>query len=284
MKLEKGDTVAITFDEEDDSDLNTACEWDVVRVTPPTSDDKNVYVELLHRRGGGRWNNEILNIQLVGDVESDGELGETIQFKSGLGGGEQSEKLKFSGLELDDTYKLIVSDIMNPPSELTIVDKAYRFNLREQDTIILKKGKGPDIPFKVFMKSEEGTKGEEIQILRHSYTEGEETTLHSDLSVILLVSGTRNNQGYYECSISSIRNHKGENIIEGEKYYIKKMNRLVASYRRLALAKVCSRDENYLPLEVVEKINSYLEREKSEETLLLPVPEKELISLGETKN
>ena len=280
MKLEVGDTVEITFDiksiEEDDSYFSTDCEWDVVRVTPTS--DKNVYVKLLHRRGGGRWNNEILNIQLVGDVESDGELGETIQFKSGLERGEKSEKLKFSGIELEDTYnELIVSGIMNPPSELTIVDKAYRFNLRKDDTIILKKGK-LEIPFKVFINHKEGTKGEEITILRHSYTAGEETTLHSDLSVILLVSGTRNNQGYYECSISNILNHKGENIIEGEKYYIKKMNRLVASYRRLALAKVYSLDENYLPLEVVEKINSYLEREKSEETLLLPVPGEELIS------
>jgi hypothetical protein len=232
--------------------------------------NKKFNVELILLEGMALKGN-VLNIQLDGDYEllkTDGELGEIIPFISNIGRNEEEEieDLEFEGetLEyLDEEIKEGGGGVTcNPPSQLEIVEKQNKFNLRYQEKIIIKKD------------------GEEFS-LNYQYSVqsvGDSNLIkfaNGEFRIICIFSGNRNKQGYYECYIHKINNPpENINFQVGDQFYLKKSNRLVRlilANKRLALGKLS--EEHSLPFDLADLIYRYLPNQNDKDEIIFLLPE-----------
>lgn len=267
MKLESRDVVHITFETLSSNWMSPSkkLETYAFEVENIEEKDKKINVELILLEGMGT-ENSVLNIQLDGDYEllkTDGELGEIIPFVSNIGRNEEIEDLEFEGetLEyLDEEIKEGVGGVTcNPPSQLEIVKKQNKFNLRSQDNIIIKKD------------------GQEFS-LNYQYSVqsvGDSNLIkfaNGEFRIICIFSGNRNKQGYYECYIHKINNPpENINFQINDKFYLKKSNRLILAKKRLALGKLS--EEHSLPLDLVDLIYRHLPNQNDKDEIIFLLPE-----------
>ena len=313
MKLDKNDLVSITFETDGEETIIFRVR-NVVASRPPqelnailTYDRNDMSNRALSQETRERLEtvptdhvgftvtSELcIRVDLLEEGKSDGELGEIIRFTSGFesgfscpwfGAGEGTED-GLVGKYLEDFVQQIPESHIDPPSQLTIVKKKHQFNLRRNDKIILKVPDQADIPL-YFEKSWRGTRDDVGQ-----HPEGGFLILHDApmsepihpliFGLILIFPGTRNEQGYYECSVYEkfgtqeldYTHFSSEDCVGplgtmvNDKMYLKKHNRLVASFKRLALMRVC--EKLMLAHDLLEQINNDLEEmEIPEESFLI---------------
>jgi hypothetical protein len=271
MKLESRDVVHITFETLSSNWMSPSKKLETYKfeVENIRENNKKFNVELILLEGLG-GENSVLNIQLDGDYEllkTDGELGEIIPFISNIGRNEEEEieDLEFEGETLEDLNEEIkegVDDgIIKPPSQLEIVEKQNKFNLRYQDEIIIKKdGQEFSLNYQFELEDSNGTKI---------------TFANGEFRIGCIFSGNRNKQGYYECYILRINNPpENINFQVNDQFYLKKSNRLVRlilAKKRLALGKLS--EEHNLPFDLVDLIYRHLPKENDKDETIFLLPE-----------